>query len=237
MVAGWFYIRDVSRTFDVSGGNSNATDIIGLRRDLAGQTVRIFHGRGAANSKYSLVQDRTGMWEIPLVEVLLDGSGNYSSHTDVRKFLRSPGASRILLYESVNGGMLTNLTIPPAFSELRVEFNYSGIDTTVKLQFNNDTSLNYTDSSGTARDSVLFSDNPSGFVHLEYRIMVPVEAVSGDHPLCEWQAYSGNISSNYNSERYSYNASGGNNTITRLDLSLGGNALTTGRTIRVWGIR
>lgn len=88
MVEGWFYISDADIDTDVSGGNANATDIIGLRRDIAAQTVRLFHGRGAAASTYSLVQT-SATWEIPLVEVLLDGSGNYSSHTDVREFVRS----------------------------------------------------------------------------------------------------------------------------------------------------
>lgn len=89
MVQGWLYFNDVDIDTDVSGGNANAVDIIGLRRDLAGQTVRLFHGRGAASSTYSLVQT-TATWEVPLVEVTLDGSGNYSSLEDVRRFVRTP---------------------------------------------------------------------------------------------------------------------------------------------------
>jgi len=89
MVQGWIYLNDVDIDTDVSGGNANATDIIGLRRDLIGQTVRLFHGRGAAGLTYTLVQTNT-IWEIPLTEVTLDGSGNFSSIVDVRSFVLTP---------------------------------------------------------------------------------------------------------------------------------------------------
>lgn len=89
IVQGWLFLNDFDVDFDVSGGNANATDIIGLRRDLAAQTVRLFHGRGAAASTYALVQT-PGTWEIPLVEVLLDGAGNFSALTDARNFAVTP---------------------------------------------------------------------------------------------------------------------------------------------------
>lgn len=89
MVQGWLFLNDADVDFNVSGGNANAVDIIGLRRDLAANTVRLFHGRGAASSTYSLVQT-TAIWEIPLMRVTLNGSGNYSSFQDVRTFVRTP---------------------------------------------------------------------------------------------------------------------------------------------------
>lgn len=89
MVQGWVYLNDVDIDTNVAGGNTNATDIIGLRRDLTGQSVRLFLGRGAAGLTYPLVQTAT-TWEIPLAEVALDGAGNFSSILDVREFVKTP---------------------------------------------------------------------------------------------------------------------------------------------------
>lgn len=121
LVQGWVFIQDLSATTDVSGGNANATDIIGLRRDVAAQTVRIFHGRGGIGTTYPLVQT-SAIWEIPLAEVLLDGSGNYSSFTDVRKAVSTP--SKVLLEEIDVGGLdsWSFDDIPPLYGGLEVEF-------------------------------------------------------------------------------------------------------------------
>lgn len=100
MVQGWIYFNDADVDFNVAGGNANAIDIIGLRRDLAGQTVRLFHGRGAAGSLYNLVQT-TATWEIPLMEVALNGAGNYSALADRRTLVKSPMSDRILLSERI----------------------------------------------------------------------------------------------------------------------------------------
>jgi hypothetical protein len=88
-VQGWLFINDADVDFNFVGGNANATDIIGLRRDLAGQTVRLFRGLGGVGATYSLVQT-AATWEIPLVEVQLSAGGAYQSHTDVREFVSTP---------------------------------------------------------------------------------------------------------------------------------------------------
>lgn len=91
LVQGWLYFNapDLGYPeFTVSGGAANATDIIGLRRDLVGQTVRLFQGRGPAGGTYSLVQT-DAVWEIALAEIQLDGAGSYSSMTEVRHFVRN----------------------------------------------------------------------------------------------------------------------------------------------------
>lgn len=91
LVQGWFFICDELEIFTIAGGNPNATDVIGLRRDLPTQTVRLFHGQGAAGTPYSLVQTAT-TWEIALVEIDLDGSGDFlfNDIRDVRKFVGTP---------------------------------------------------------------------------------------------------------------------------------------------------
>lgn len=89
MVKGWAFVNDTVRGFLASGGNANAVDVVGLRMELIAQTVRIFYGRGAASSTYVLDQS-SATWEIPLAYIQLDGAGNPTSLTDVRRFITTP---------------------------------------------------------------------------------------------------------------------------------------------------
>lgn len=89
MVQGWGFINDEPVFFTVGGGNPGATDIIGLRRSLVGQTVRLFHGAGAAGVPYVPIQSAV-THEIPLWEIPLDGSGDIIELVDVRNFVRTP---------------------------------------------------------------------------------------------------------------------------------------------------
>lgn len=133
MVQGWIFFNDADVDFNVVGGNANAVDIIGLRRDLAGQTVRLFHGRGAAGNTYNLVQT-TATWEIPLMYVTLNGAGNYSSFTDGRTLVKSPMNDRVLLSERIitaaeAAALTTNVTFSnlnlnaPLFKDLVLEMS------------------------------------------------------------------------------------------------------------------
>lgn len=112
-VQGWLFINDADVDFNFVGGNANATDIIGLRRDLAGQTVRLFRGLGGVGATYSLVQT-AATWEIPLVEVQLSAGGAYQSHTDVREFVQTPlvPVQAAHVYEPVSHGYnITGLAV------------------------------------------------------------------------------------------------------------------------------
>lgn len=91
MVQGWLYANDDDVDFDVSGGNANATDLIVLQRGdpAVDLTVRLAHLRGPVGGAATVTQNSL-LWEVPIAEVLLDGSGNFSALTDGRDFVTSP---------------------------------------------------------------------------------------------------------------------------------------------------
>ncbi len=149
LVEGWLYTNDANVDFDINAapGNANATDIIVLQRILASQTVRLARIGGAAASKAVLTQT-AATWEIPIVDVLLDGAGNLSSITDARK-LALPPSGKVKIGEFVGPGSVATFTnIPPLFSNLRIVGRGRGTGvpipaTVVFTRFNSDTGLNY----------------------------------------------------------------------------------------------
>jgi hypothetical protein len=93
LVNGYLYFNDVSVDFDIDGnpGNANATDIIALRWTTVTQAVRLVRLNGAVATPATLTQS-SATWEIPLANVLLDGAGQFSTLTDVRRLItNAPG--------------------------------------------------------------------------------------------------------------------------------------------------
>lgn len=125
IVQGYLYTNDSNVDFDINAtpGNRNATDIIVLQRSLINQTVRLARISGPSSSKAVLTQ--TGaIWEVPIVDVILDGSGNLSSITDAR-VLAAPSGSLVKIEEIFpNVAALENeiifTNIPPLFTHLRI---------------------------------------------------------------------------------------------------------------------
>ena len=158
MIKGWLHISDDDVDFDVSGGVANAIDVIGLRLDLLSQTVRLFHGRGpSAFNPYVLVQTAT-IWEVELVQVNLDGSGNYSTHGFTGRFCSSPTGGRVPLY---HGGLGTAIPITKSnagvFSRYELQasvFVASAGTDRLDLRVNNDSGSQYVDSAGTLTTQV-----------------------------------------------------------------------------------
>jgi hypothetical protein len=154
IVEGRLYVNDENVDFDVSGGNANATDLIVLQRDdpaaAGGQQIRLALVRGPASGTATVTQSST-LWQVPIAEVTLDGSGNYSSFTDVRTFSIAPGAGIILLEEQVKTvsteSSFTFSNIPPAFRHLRLYFSGTGINAgsvaQVHMRLNGDSSNIY----------------------------------------------------------------------------------------------
>lgn len=91
LVQGWIYVNDANVDFDVSGGNASATDIIVLRRGDPATvgTVRLAHKRGPGGGTATVTQSAT-TWEVKIAEVTLDGSGDFSSLSDVREYVETP---------------------------------------------------------------------------------------------------------------------------------------------------
>lgn len=120
MVEGWVYTSDANVDFDIDAapGNASATDIIVLQRVAASQTVRLARIAGAAASKAVLTQT-AATWEIPIVDVILDGAGALASITDARKLALPPGTV-VQIGESTAVGGATFSNIPPLFSNLRM---------------------------------------------------------------------------------------------------------------------
>ncbi len=150
LVEGWLYTNDANVDFEIDAapGNANATDIIVLQRILASQTVRLARIGGAAASKAVLTQT-AATWEIPIVDVLLDGAGNFSSITDARKLALPPGTV-IPIGEFIADGVTPTATfssIPPLFSNLRLVGRARGTvaatTSTGVLRFNGDSGANY----------------------------------------------------------------------------------------------
>lgn len=169
LVEGWLYTNDGNVDFAINGapGNANATDIIVLQRILASQTVRLARIAGAASSKAVLTQT-AATWEIPIVDVLLDGAGNLSSIADARKLALPPGTI-VRLSEFDGDDVTTTATlasIPPLFSNIRIVGRARSTNPTAtaqaSLRFNADAGANYdwiryrADSTGTlTTDSAL----------------------------------------------------------------------------------
>jgi len=119
-VEGWLYTNDANVDFDINGnpGNASATDIIVLRRSLINQTVRLVRLRGEANAKATLTQT-AATWEVPLVELSLDGTGKLVSITDVRALAVSSGT--IIKIAEIFDTLDNRFdNIPPVFSALKL---------------------------------------------------------------------------------------------------------------------
>jgi hypothetical protein len=148
LVEGWVYTSDANVDFDINAapGNASATDIIVLQRVVASQTVRLARIAGAAASKAVLTQT-AATWEIPIVDVVLDGAGALASITDARKLALPPGTIVAIDERNPTGlGTIIFSDIPPLFSALRIEarIRASGGAGTVETLFTTlDTSLNY----------------------------------------------------------------------------------------------
>lgn len=150
MVQGWLHASDANADFDVSGGNASATDIIVLRRDASGQTVRLAHKRGAASSVATVTQT-AATWEVKIAEVVLDGSGNFSSLNDVRQLCRPPVGAWVPI-ETLEGDGTDEIVfdeIPPFFTNLLITGNgrstYPSVPIdTFSVYFNGDSSSYYT---------------------------------------------------------------------------------------------
>ena len=123
LVNGYLYFNDAVVNFDIDGspGNTNATDIIALRWTAASQTVRLVRLNGAISSTAVLTQTST-TWEVPIAEVLLDGSGQFSALTDVRK-LAMPTNTPLLIDTQLGTGASGTITfnnIPVFFQHLKL---------------------------------------------------------------------------------------------------------------------
>lgn len=150
IVEGWLYTTDANADFNINGspGNSNATDIIVLQRILASQTVRLARIAGAAASKAVLTQT-AATWEIPVVDVVLDGGGNLSSITDARKLALPPGT--VVRLAEFDGddvtGTATLSSIPPLFSNIRIvgraRSTTAAVSEIATMRFNSDAGANY----------------------------------------------------------------------------------------------
>jgi hypothetical protein len=165
LVNGYLYFNDVPVDFDVDGspGNANATDLIVLRWSALDQSIRLFRKNGGVGSSATLTQSST-TWEIALAEVLLDGSGQFSALTDVRRLAVSTGTlMRIgVAVISVLTNSVTFDNIPPFFTQLQIHgyARSDAIGTTsslVHLRFNNDSGTNYDYSTTILRSAVTFS--------------------------------------------------------------------------------
>lgn len=149
IVNGYMYFSDETEDFDINAnpGNANATDIIVLQWNTIAQEIRLERINGAAGSKAILTQTSSA-WEIPIVEVVLDGAGQVSSIVDVRKLAVSPGTV-LKIDEFVGDGVLgtaTFSTIPSVFRHLRLigqVGNPSAGNTTYNMTFNSDVGANY----------------------------------------------------------------------------------------------
>ena len=150
MVQGWLYANDDDVDFDVSGGNANATDLIVLQRGdpAAALSVRLAHLRGPAGGAATVTQS-TLLWEVPIAEVLLDGSGNFSALTDVRSLVNTPLGTLLLIEEYVGTGAdtCTFSNIPAFFRQLVIKgvvrAASAGSSATMIMNLNGDAGTNY----------------------------------------------------------------------------------------------
>jgi len=77
IVLGYIYFNDEKVDFDIdnNAGNANATDIIVLQFTRTSNTIRLARINGAAGSTDVLTQT-TDVYEVPICEVELDGTGS-----------------------------------------------------------------------------------------------------------------------------------------------------------------
>lgn len=114
-------------TSNVDNNVSGATVywVVGLRKDWAAQTVRVF-ARGNYASRAlalaSLVQTDGTTWEIPLATVLTTAGGNVDVITDERTFVFNMGAMVKIdsAFISPSVGNITFANIPQCFSSLYI---------------------------------------------------------------------------------------------------------------------
>jgi len=238
MVKGWIFIYDTTSgevSYNANGGAANAIDIVGLRLDIAAQTVRPFYGRGGVSSEYTLVQTNP-IWEVPLARVVLDGSGNLSFVQDARGFLDSPQSTTAVLYDSRNSGVTdtgTIYTVP--YRQLKVQV-YTGffIDGggNWTLRFNGDSGSNYTSGASTGT-SVLINPPGDRYVTLEYTIF------NNGGPYTQLFA-EGIGSSAFGTEHYArteWHYQNGGSPIDQITFALAGGGSMSTPHMTVWGTR
>ena len=146
---GHLHISDDDEDFDIDGspGAANATDMIVLQfTQLQQETVlaRINGGAGAT----AVPTHTNSVWEIPLWEVELDGSGRFSALNDVRE-LAMPQGSMIRIAEFIGDGTVGTFTVtlPGVFRDIRIVgqalSDAAANGDSLELQFNGDTANNY----------------------------------------------------------------------------------------------
>jgi len=151
LVNGYVWWSDGDVDFSFTGGQANATDLLVLRSTPATGLVRLARVQAAAPATTATVTQTAATWEIAIAEVLLDGSGNFSALTDVRKLALPKGA--VIPLGTANGtgasGTITFSGIPSQlFSNLRIELsarsdNAVGTANNLELTLNNDGGANY----------------------------------------------------------------------------------------------
>lgn len=192
MVEGWILESDDDEDFDVTGGNANATDLIVLRRSNPGaapQTVRLAHKQGPAAGSATVTQTAS-VWEIALWEVVLDGSGNFSSLTDVRELLNCPNGTMVKLEKIVSDGTIIGFdftNIPDVFTDLLITFNVKSLASadygSVVARVNGDTGNNYNYLRGYVED--ISGYNHNGGPGSSYWVL-PTPPGSGINPSPYW---------------------------------------------------
>lgn len=111
-VLGRLFVNDDVVSFDTESdpGEAGATDLIVLRRNnLAAveQSIRVIRKKATSPSSTAVVQQDGTIWEVALAEILLDGSGELDTVTDVRRLVSSPD---IALLVQRQGGSATDWT-------------------------------------------------------------------------------------------------------------------------------
>jgi len=175
IVEGWVYTNDANVDFDInaSPGNINATDIIVLQRVAASQTVRLARIGGAVSSKAVLTQT-AATWEVPIVDVVLDGAGNFSSISDARVLATPSGtAVKLGVFTSAGGSATATFSsIAPLFSHLllkgRIRGTTAAASVALQMTFNSDGGANYdwiahtANSAGTLSETDAAADTSIG---------------------------------------------------------------------------
>lgn len=243
LVKGWVYVNSENPaspsmyTFD--DGNANAVDIIGLRLDVASQTVRLFRGRGGVSATYNLVQT-SAIWEIPLAEITLDGSGVLSTVTDVRKYCANPTGSRVLLYETKDSGFdAVDLHTEP-FTKLEVLYSSTqsgGSGTSgVTLTFNGVVTNTYYDQAAVASPGINYI-TPAPVSGRTFNIIFEIIKQHPSYVITRFKA-TASISTGFDTEvQETWQWNRGGVPLTRLTLTQTGSVGQISETMQVWGIR
>ncbi len=173
LVNGFLYFNDDTVDFDINSnvGNANATDIIALQLLIPDNQVRLVRLNGGVGVKAVLTQDST-TWEVPIAEIQLDGIGQVSQMVDVRKLAMQSGA--MINIENIQltspQATISFSNIPPIFSSLKLigtgGSSSATVNAGVKLQFNGDGGLNYTQASLTGRNGVVTTTTGIGLDHI-----------------------------------------------------------------------